>query len=87
MNDVSTECSVVIDAHHHFWRYSVEEYDWINDDMAVLRRNFLPDDLMAELASAKVDDVVTVQARQTLEETVSRRQSVFEAPDVIVSFN
>ncbi|WP_260738404.1 amidohydrolase family protein [Tunturiibacter lichenicola] len=69
MNDVSTESSLVIDAHHHFWRYSAEEYDWINDDMAVLRRNFLPDDLIVELASAKVDGVVTVQARQTLEET------------------
>jgi len=69
MNDVSTASSLVIDAHHHFWRYSAEEYDWINDDMAVLRRNFLPDDLIVELASAKVDGVVTVQARQTLEET------------------
>jgi L-fuconolactonase len=69
MNDVSTKSSLVIDAHHHFWRYSAEEYDWINDDMAVLRRNFLPDDLIVELASAKVDGVVTVQARQTLEET------------------
>jgi L-fuconolactonase len=69
MNDVSTESSAVIDAHQHFWRYSAEEYGWINDEMAVLRRNFLPDDLMVELAGANVDGVVTVQARQTLEET------------------
>jgi L-fuconolactonase len=69
MNNVSTESSAVIDAHQHFWRYSAEEYCWINDEMAVLRRNFLPDDLMVELAGANVDGVVTVQARQTLEET------------------
>jgi L-fuconolactonase len=69
MNNVSTESSAVIDAHQHFWRYSAEEYGWINDEMAVLRRNFLPDDLMVELAGANVDGVVTVQARQTLEET------------------
>jgi L-fuconolactonase len=69
MSDVVTENFTVIDAHHHLWRYSASEYDWINDDMVVLRRDFLPDDLMVELAEAKVDGVVTVQARQTLEET------------------
>jgi L-fuconolactonase len=69
MTGVSTGDYAVIDAHHHLWRYSADEYDWISDDMAVLRRNFLPDDLLVELAEAKVDGVVTVQARQTLEET------------------
>ena len=69
MNDVSTGNFAVIDAHHHFWRYSSDEYGWINDDMAVLRRNYLPDNLMSELAAANVDGVVTVEARQTLEET------------------
>src|SRR5271154_1048232 len=69
MSDVITRNFTVIDAHHHLWRYSASEYDWINDEMAVLRRNFLPDDLMVELAGANVDGVVTVQARQTLEET------------------
>jgi L-fuconolactonase len=61
--------STVIDAHHHLWRYSAVEYGWINDNMAALRRNFLPADLAVELAEANVDGVVTVQARQTLEET------------------
>ena len=58
-----------IDAHHHFWQYTVAEYGWIDDDMAVLRRDFLPADLERELARAGVDGVVSVQARQTLEET------------------
>jgi L-fuconolactonase len=61
--------SEVIDAHHHLWRYSATDYDWINDDMAALRRDFLPKDLMAELTNAGVDGAVTVQARQSLEET------------------
>jgi L-fuconolactonase len=61
--------SEVIDAHHHLWRYSATEYDWINDSMAALRRDFLPEDLIAELANASVDGAVTVQARQSLEET------------------
>jgi L-fuconolactonase len=59
----------VIDAHHHLWRYSPTEYDWINDSMAAIRRDFLTPDLVAELANARIDGSVTVQARQTLEET------------------
>jgi L-fuconolactonase len=59
----------VIDAHHHLWRYSAAEFDWIDDRMATLRRDFLPADLVVELAKAGVDGAVTVQARQSLEET------------------
>jgi L-fuconolactonase len=60
---------MVIDAHHHFWNYSAEEYGWISDEMKVLRRDFTPDDLRRETAAAGVDGVVSVQARQTTEET------------------
>jgi L-fuconolactonase len=58
-----------IDAHHHLWRYSPEEYEWIDDSMTMLRRDFLPQDLSAEMQSASVDGTIAVQARQTLEET------------------
>ena len=37
--------------------------------MAAIRRDFLTPDLVAELANASIDGAVTVQARQTLEET------------------
>jgi len=37
--------------------------------MAALRRDFLPDDLRRDMAGARVDACVTVQARQTLDET------------------
>lgn len=57
-----------IDAHHHFWRYDVEEYPWISEDMSVLKRDFLPDDLRSEIESAGIDGVVSVHARQSLEE-------------------
>lgn len=60
---------MVIDAHHHLWNYSAEEYGWISDGMKVLRRDFTPDDLRKEIAAAGVDGVVSVQARQTVEET------------------
>jgi L-fuconolactonase len=58
-----------IDAHHHLWRYSVEEYGWIDESMSLLRRDFLPKDLTAVMASAGMDGSVAVQARQTMEET------------------
>lgn len=58
-----------IDAHHHFWRYTTEEYGWIDDAMRVIRRDFLPADLAATLKPERVEGVVSVQARQTIEET------------------
>ena len=58
-----------IDAHHHFWHYNTQDYGWISDDMAVLRRDFLPADLKPELDRAGIDRVVSVQARQCVEET------------------
>jgi L-fuconolactonase len=58
-----------IDAHQHFWIYKREEYDWIDDSMATLRRNFLPEDLGTELKRNDFAGSVAVQARQTLEET------------------
>lgn len=59
----------VIDAHHHLWHYSAAEYEWIDGRMTALQQDFLPMDLTAVLAKAGVDGAVTVQARQTLEET------------------
>jgi len=58
-----------VDAHHHLWRYSAEEYGWIDESMAALQRDFLPQDLMREIAAAGIDGTVAVQARQTMEET------------------
>ena len=34
-----------IDAHHHYWIYTPEEYDWISDDMAAIRGDYQPTDL------------------------------------------
>ena len=58
-----------IDAHQHFWRYNPEEYGWIDESMASIRRDFLPVDLEPELKRAGFDGSIAVQARQTLEET------------------
>ena len=58
-----------VDCHQHFWRYDKQEYDWIDDRMAAIRRDFLPSDLRPLLVEAGFDACVTVQVRQTLEET------------------
>ena len=58
-----------IDAHHHLWRYSAQEYGWIDNSMEVLRRDYLPSELAAHCAAARVDGAIVVQARQTIEET------------------
>ena len=60
---------MVVDSHHHFWRYTPAEYGWIDENMAAIRRDFLPADLQQEIAVAGVDAVVSVQARQSVEET------------------
>ncbi len=58
-----------IDAHQHFWIFDPARYGWIGPDMAVLRRDFLPEDLEAPLAAAAFDACLAVQARPDEEET------------------
>jgi L-fuconolactonase len=58
-----------IDAHQHFWIYNEREFSWIDDSMAVLRRDFLPVDLQPQLEANEFHGSVVVQTRQTLEET------------------
>lgn len=58
-----------IDSHHHFWKYNEKEYGWMDERMARIRRDFLPADLKREIDLAGIDGVVSVQARQTVEET------------------
>lgn len=60
-----------IDAHHHCWRYTAEEFDWINHEMRVIRRDFSPADLAPELSATGIDGTIVVQARQTIVETNS----------------
>lgn len=59
----------IIDSHHHFWTYGPAEYGWIGDGMDVLKHDFLPLDLKTELMENGVAGAISVQARQTVEET------------------
>ncbi|WP_422349987.1 amidohydrolase family protein [Flagellimonas sp.] len=60
---------MTIDSHQHFWNYSPEKHAWIDDEMAVIRRDFLPEHLEKVYAENDIDGCVAVQADQSLEET------------------
>ena len=58
-----------IDAHQHFWHYDAARDTWITENMSVLKRDFLPVDLIPELHSNRVDGTIAVQADQSENET------------------
>src|SRR5579872_5187821 len=58
-----------VDAHQHFWRYDAERYAWITPEMAVLKRDYLPEHLRPELSKAEIDATIAVQADQSENET------------------
>ena len=60
---------MVIDSHQHFWKYEPVKHSWIDDDMSVIRKNFLPSDLAKVYQENGINGCVAVQADQTLEET------------------
>ena len=60
---------MIIDTHHHLWNYNPVEFDWIDNEMSDVRRSFLPKNLLSTLENTGVQGVVTVQARQSIEET------------------
>lgn len=58
-----------IDSHQHFWKFDPDRHAWINGQMNVLKRNFMPRDLTTEMNKAGIDGCVAVQADQSEEET------------------
>lgn len=59
----------IIDTHQHFWKYDPVNYSWINDEMQVIRRDFLPGDLAVVVNEEKLQGTIAVQADQTEAET------------------
>ncbi len=53
----------MIDSHQHFWKYKPDDLKWISDDMQILHRDYLLDELEDDLDLAGVDHVISVQAR------------------------
>jgi L-fuconolactonase len=65
----SSKTNKKIHAHQHFWQYNPDDHAWLTDEMAVLKRDFMPDDLKPLLGGLDFDGCIAVQVRQNLEET------------------
>ncbi|HMH23572.1 MAG TPA: amidohydrolase family protein [Puia sp.] len=57
-----------IDAHQHFWKFDPVRDSWITDDMRVIQRDFLPQDLEPVLRGSGLDGCVIVQSDQSEDE-------------------
>ena len=58
-----------IDAHQHFWVFDPIRDAWINEEMAVIRQDFLPENLQPILFRHNIEACVAVQADQSEIET------------------
>ncbi|HKW57667.1 MAG TPA: amidohydrolase family protein [Candidatus Acidoferrum sp.] len=60
---------VTVDAHQHFWRYHPTRQAWITEEMAMLKRDFLPKEFAAECDANGITASVAVQTDQSEDET------------------
>ena len=58
-----------IDAHQHFWQFDPVRDAWIDENMQVIKRDFMPSDLQPLLLENGIDGCVAVQADQSETET------------------
>jgi L-fuconolactonase len=58
----------LIDAHQHFWHYDPTKHIWMNEEMGVLKTDYLPADLATLLQNCGLNSCVAVQANQAEEE-------------------
>lgn len=58
-----------VDTHVHFWHYDPQRDAWINEDMDLLKQDYLPDHLSHTLKRNGFDACVAVQASQAELET------------------
>ncbi len=72
-----------VDAHQHFWQYNPVRDTWITEEMAVLKHDFLPDDLESQLAAQGFDGSIAVQADQSEDETLFLLQLAERHPFVV----
>jgi L-fuconolactonase len=58
-----------IDSHQHFWKYHPVKDAWITEDMKILQRDFMPQDLLPLLQENNIDGCIAIQADQSEAET------------------
>lgn len=71
-----------VDSHQHFWQYNPVRDAWITDEMAALKRDFLPSDLVPELRANRIEACVAVQADQSENETLYLLELAEQHPQI-----
>lgn len=56
---------LIVDAHNHFWKYDAQQYAWISDQIAPMKKDFYPAELKAEMDKNGVSASVAIQARHS----------------------
>ena len=59
----------IIDSHQHFWKYHPQNHAWINEDMKIIQKDFLPEELASIFGKESIDGCISVQVYQTEAET------------------
>ena len=53
---------MVLDSHVHFWKYNKADFPWIDKNMKILQKDYLPSEFEATLKRNNVDGCIAVQA-------------------------
>jgi L-fuconolactonase len=69
-----------IDAHQHFWQYNPVRDQWINEDMAILQEDYLPEHLQPILEFYGFQGSVVVQSDQSHEENLFQLDNAEKHP-------
>ena len=59
-----------IDSHQHFWKYNAVRHSWISEEMSLLKRDFMPENLDEERKANGINATIAVQADQSEDETL-----------------
>lgn len=74
----------MLDAHFHVWDYARDDYHWLADEDASLRRDFTVDDWVAATTATPVRAGILVQATPTAAETTFVRAVAKQHPQMIL---
>lgn len=68
-NSSEINATYKIDSHQHFWQLSLGFYDWLTPELALLYRDYLPEDLSQEIVDADIHQTILIQAAEIETET------------------
>ncbi len=68
----------IIDSHQHFWNFDPVRDSWINGDMKIIQRDFLPAELETIFKANKIGGSVVVQSDQSEDENIFHLKNATE---------